>query len=271
MVCGMETMSDLKVGFLGAGKLGAFLASELVKSGLRKQNLFLSIKGGEETKKRISNYGLQACLVSNKSLIDDSDLIFIGLRPQQSSFLAECNFKPETTLVSLMAGIRLEKIRTLSKCKEILRMMCSAPETFRVGLGASLMIGESTKAESLAVSISSVIYKASDESTLDIFSSIVNAPLLLGMSRNYESSGKKIIEFLSRYLDKTTISSDEFYDWTTQVAERLLEAGLMSEYVAYGKTKEGVLEKVLNSYYENEDIQAALKTGIEKAQILALN
>ena len=128
----------MKIAVLGAGKMGlsfskSFLKYELIKP----QNLQL-ITRNQLNKGRISEIFPDSQIFSFDEIKElEADLIIVAVKPQDFSFVAEnLPFKiPENALVlSIMAGISIEKIQKNLNHKLVVRAMPNSPTLLGMGI-----------------------------------------------------------------------------------------------------------------------------------------
>ena len=128
----------MKIAVLGAGKMGlsfskSFLKYELIKP----QNLQL-ITRNQLNKGRISEIFPDSQIFSFDEIKElEADLIIVAVKPQDFSFVAEnLPFKiPENALVlSIMAGISIEKIQKNLNHKLGVRAMPNSPTLLGMGI-----------------------------------------------------------------------------------------------------------------------------------------
>lgn len=124
----------IKIGFIGVGNM----AGAIIKS--LKQNSFNFIIGGYDI---IKNFNIICkelkikAYKSNIDLVNNSDVIFLSIKPQQvSEVLTEIKtFIKNKLIISIAAGISIKKIHTLlSKKVPVVRIMPNTPVL--VGEGA---------------------------------------------------------------------------------------------------------------------------------------
>lgn len=99
----------LKIGILGVGELKEKVVIGLRRSGFSGRFLF-----SPRNSERAQELGrLWACEIapSNQGVVDHSDLVFLGVRPDAVEQLAnEVRLKPEQTLVSLVASMSIGEL-----------------------------------------------------------------------------------------------------------------------------------------------------------------
>ena len=105
-------MKNFKIGFIGAGNMGGALIKAASKTTDGK-NIMISDKNEQRTSFLSKELGV--CVKNNESIAKECDIIFIGVKPQMmadvfSEISGFLSCRSEYTLVSMMAGIKTEKI-----------------------------------------------------------------------------------------------------------------------------------------------------------------
>lgn len=124
----------VKIGFIGVGNM----AKAIIKS--LKQNSFNFIIGGHDITKSFNNICKELKIKTYKSnidLVNNSDVVFLSVKPQQvSEVLTEIKtFIKNKLIISIAAGISIKKIHNLlSKKIPVVRIMPNTPVL--VGEGA---------------------------------------------------------------------------------------------------------------------------------------
>ncbi len=121
---------DKLFGFIGTGNMGGALAQAASKS-VQAEQLLLSDHDSE--KARALAKRLNAKCADNAQIANQADYIFIGVKPQMLSDLA-CELSPllqarktPFVLVSMAAGVKIEKLRALFGPAPIIRIMPNIP------------------------------------------------------------------------------------------------------------------------------------------------
>ena len=140
-----------KIGFIGAGNMGGALASAVAKS---TNAVFLSDACAQKAEALAAE--ISATAVSTAEIIANCDMIFLGVKPQIIPVLAEeikgvlAKRKDEVCLVSMAAGVKIEKLVALLGDQKIIRIMPNTPVA--VGSGVILYaLGEKADAEDEAL------------------------------------------------------------------------------------------------------------------------
>lgn len=128
----------MKIAVLGAGNMGLSFSKSFLKYDLiLPQHLHLITRNQEKKEKIKSSFPDSE--ISTFDEIDnlEADLIIIAVKPQDFAFVAEnMSFKiPEKSMVlSIMAGIPIEKIQQLLKHPSIVRAMPNSPTLLGMGI-----------------------------------------------------------------------------------------------------------------------------------------
>ena len=121
----------MKIAIIGAGNMGvafsrSFLKYELVKP----QNLQLIIRSEEKIGKIKKEFPQLKVSFFEEANIDDAELIIVSVKPQDFPFVAKnlpFKFKEKQIILSIMAGVKIEKIQDLLNHKNVVRAMPNFP------------------------------------------------------------------------------------------------------------------------------------------------
>ncbi|MGB9726965.1 MAG: pyrroline-5-carboxylate reductase [Nitrososphaeria archaeon] len=112
----------MKVGIIGFGALGSAIVEGLIKSSFPAEELLVS---DADKLKLESAKRLGVKIIDNVRLCELADLIVLAVKPKDFNRVAEDIVKVEDkkALVSFIAGIRIDKIRSKIECKNVFRGM----------------------------------------------------------------------------------------------------------------------------------------------------
>lgn len=138
-----------KVGFIGCGNMGGALLRAAAKT--EKYEIYAADFDKTKVENACKEAGAKASCA--KEIAEKCDFVFIGVKPQM---LADCfdeikdifAERKDFILVSMAAGVCIEKIKALSKAEKIIRIMPNMPVS--VGAGVVLGAGENVAAEDKA-------------------------------------------------------------------------------------------------------------------------
>ena len=111
------------IGFIGVGELALYTIKGLRRGGYSGA-IVLSPRNREKADYLQQHFGCSV-QASNQAVVDNSDFVFIATRPASClDALAELAFKPGQVLISVVAGIEIEQLRTVLPAElEIVRAM----------------------------------------------------------------------------------------------------------------------------------------------------
>ncbi len=129
-------------GFIGCGNMGGALASAVAGSGIAGENLILSDVSAERATLLAGD--IKATVGDNKKIAEKCNYIFLGVKPNMVAEVLK-DIKPilgkrtDAVLVSMAAGLSIEKIQSVAGNIPIIRIMPNTP--VRVGKGVILYAG----------------------------------------------------------------------------------------------------------------------------------
>ena len=139
-------MKQYTAGFLGAGNMGGALAQAAIRTA-GAENVILTCKTEAHTRAAAERLGCASGPAAE--IVRSSRFVFLGVKPQMLSALAEelggVIGEAECVLVSMLAGVTLERLEALFPGKRILRIMPNTP--CAVGSGMLFLCRGSLAAE----------------------------------------------------------------------------------------------------------------------------
>lgn len=260
----------MKIAVLGAGKMGisfskSFLKYELIKP----QNLHLITRKKEKIHKISEEF--PGAVVSSFDEIQnlEADLVIIAVKPQDFQFVAEnlpFQFNENQMLLSIMAGIKIEKIQNLFNHKKVVRAMPNSPTLLGMGItgytsAEGISFTDLIQIERLLNSTGRSVY-LEDENLLDsvtalsgsgpaYFYYIVDAMIKAGTEMGIDENLSKL------FVKQTMLGAYHLINNSDKNLEELIKD------VA---SKGGTTEAALKTFEENE-----LKNSIRKGILAAEN
>ncbi|MCM1003188.1 MAG: pyrroline-5-carboxylate reductase [Candidatus Gastranaerophilales bacterium] len=160
-----------KIGFIGCGKMAGAIIRGIKGNGFEIMASKLSPENLEETSKKL---GVEITL-DNKFLVQNSEVIFLAVKPNQvESVLEEVKdfITPEKLIVSVAAGVTIGFIKNIINSNRVVRVMPNTPVL--VGEGMSGICGENEDDINYIKSLMESIGKCVvvDESQIDIVTAI---------------------------------------------------------------------------------------------------
>ena len=130
---------NMKVAIIGAGNMGMAFAKSFIQYELvKKENLFLIEKNAERAKAlRQENAGVVIDTINAK--IGEYDLIILSVKPQDFASLQDelcAVIQPNQLILSIMAGISIDKIKSSLNHNLIVRAMPNTPALLGMGMTA---------------------------------------------------------------------------------------------------------------------------------------
>lgn len=192
-------MIDRKIGIIGCGNMGeALLAGLLNKNVFNKKNITISEKQDGKLEFLKKKYPQITFIKDNQSLVKNSSVIILAVKPQDMEFLLQ-EISPSLTsshlIISIAAGIKISFIEKRVKSSiQIIRAMPNLPA----------LIGEGTSVYSASEAVSEEDEKIVEE----IFGSI-----------------GKVLKLEENKLDAVTALSGSGPAYVFYMLEAIIEAG----------------------------------------------
>ena len=122
------------LGFIGTGKISSSIIFGIFKSKLKVKRIYISSRNRSIAKKLAKKYSKIKVLKDNQEIIDKSSTIFLGVTPNTGSkILPKLKFLKNKKIISLISTINLEKVKKLTKNKNIVRATPLPPIEIKKG------------------------------------------------------------------------------------------------------------------------------------------
>ncbi|MBP5182452.1 MAG: pyrroline-5-carboxylate reductase [Lentisphaeria bacterium] len=130
-------MAVQKITLVGAGKMATAIASGLLKSGMKKENISafdISPEAGKKFEKATSI----PCAKNLKEILKKSDAVLLAVKPQyaREALAGVKTLIREKLLISICAGLTIETLKEYSSCSRIVRVMPNTPALAGEGMSA---------------------------------------------------------------------------------------------------------------------------------------
>lgn len=140
------TYENLKISFIGAGRMGEAIIRGLIRSGVDPANLCASDADGGRLERIVEKHGiLQA---SSNASAAKADVVVIAVKPKDvPSVLSEIkdSLVAETLVISIAAGVNLKSLASgLKDGARIVRVMPNGPAEKGAGIAAIARHGSAT-------------------------------------------------------------------------------------------------------------------------------
>ena len=140
---GAKSMKKYNIGFIGCGKMASAIIKGLIKSDfITSKNILATQANNNNIEEKSEALGIKIIL-DNKFLAQNSDIIFLAVKPDQVMNVIQeiCPYvTKEKLLVSIAAGINIKKLESnLPEETRIIRVMPNTPAL--IGEGMTAIIG----------------------------------------------------------------------------------------------------------------------------------
>lgn len=252
-------INNIKIGIIGCGHLGQSIAKSLINHEFRKEDILISYKSNPSTYKKITQLGLTSCISENKKIFNESDVIFITIKPQDIISLKEMTFSKNTLIVSCAAGLSIEILKSIFKT-DIFRMMLSGPDTILSEKGVAALYPYNELIYSILNKMKLRTFEISREVDMNIFTTGVCLPAVLLYEKDEIGLEKAINEI---GLDCTMFLN--LYDWAKKVVPSFNTEIEKTQYISRMITKGGITEAIIDSLKSGEEFIIALRKGIARS------
>ena len=122
------------IGFIGTGKISSSIIFGIFKSKLKVKRIYISSRNRNIAKKLANKYRKIKVLNSNQEIIDKSSTIILGITPNVGNkILSKLNFTKNKKIISLISTINIDKLKNLTKNKNIVRTTPLPPIEIKKG------------------------------------------------------------------------------------------------------------------------------------------
>lgn len=258
---------EKKIGIIGFGNMGYAIAKAMLDSNkIKAENITVSDKTKKKWEKIKQEYNVNYSS-ENRELAEKSDIILVCVKPQDIGFLEELKEVLKSKLIiSIAAGVKIEKIAWLSGSSRIIRVM---PNT-------GCLVGESAS----AYAVSSDVSEEDESSAKKIFSSGVIVKVdeaKMNAVTALSGSGPAFIAYLLKGLKdaavKNNLGENEASRLIIQTCigtGKLLEKYSFDELIKMVSSPGGTTEKGIQTFESSEQqkiledvIGSAIKRGEE--------
>lgn len=258
----------MKIAIIGCGNMGLIYARAFLKYNIvSKENLLLAEKN-EQRKLELMKLDIGQVCVVNDPRIGSCDLVILCVKPQDFVMLSK-ELRPvlsvNNIVVSIMAGMKMEKIVELLGTTTVIRAMPNSPAELGMGMTAftaikSLSIEQIRKAENLLGTTGRTVFFENEE-LLDAVTAVSGSgpAYFFYVVKHMVEAGKQLgfDEATASMLVKQTMLGS-FHLLNT--ANKSLD-----ELIAAVASKGGTTEAALTSF-ENDGVGKGIQQGLIKAR-----
>ena len=121
------------LGFIGTGKISSSIIFGIFKSKLKIKRIYISSRNRNIAKKLSKSYGkIKVC--NNQEIIEKSSVVFLGVTPNVGNkILPKLKFSKNKKIISLISTINLDKLKKITKNKNITRAIPLPPIEIKKG------------------------------------------------------------------------------------------------------------------------------------------
>ena len=122
------------LGFIGTGKISSSIIYGIFNSKLKIKRIYISSRNKNIAKKLNIKFRSVKILKDNQEIIDKSSTIFLGVTPDiANKILAKLKFAKNKKIISLISTINLQKLKKLTKNKNVVRAIPLPPIEIKKG------------------------------------------------------------------------------------------------------------------------------------------
>ena len=127
----------MKLGIVGGGKMAEAIIIGVFSKKLFKPEEIMVGEISQERKEYLTNKFSVTVSVNNEDVVKDSNIILLAIKPQHFEVAAaglKNKLSPTSTLISIMAGITIQKIQNLLNHNLVVRVMPNTPAQVQMGM-----------------------------------------------------------------------------------------------------------------------------------------
>ncbi len=166
------------IGFLGTGAIAEVMIEGLVTVGAFDGDILVSRRSQDRSLELSERHASVRVAATNQAVVDDSDIVVVSVLPDQAfDVLTALDWRSAPTILSVIAGLEVERVRTLvgRADADVVRLIPMPPN--RNGLGPLPMFPPHERIAQLFADVGTVI-PVTDETT---FATFVGSSALMGL------------------------------------------------------------------------------------------
>ena len=122
------------LGFIGTGKISSSIIYGIFNSKLKVKEIYISSRNKNIAKKLSKKFGKVKIVENNQEIINRSSTIILGITPKVGNkILSKLRFSKNKKIISLISIINLEKLKKITKNKNIVRAIPLPPVEINKG------------------------------------------------------------------------------------------------------------------------------------------
>lgn len=104
----------MRLGFVGTGAITSAIVTGLNAAGIGGDTILVSPRNADTAASLAARFLSVRVAASNQAVLDDSDVVMLAIRPQVAAeVLSELRFRADHHVISLMAIIPVDRVRTM--------------------------------------------------------------------------------------------------------------------------------------------------------------
>jgi len=262
----------MNIGFLGTGEIASRLVTGLCTSETPPERIVVSPRNAERAKHLASGFPQVSVASSNQEVIDESDCLFLSIRPQiLKRVLAPLHFNPTRKVISLLAGVKLSDVVPFTAPSGILLRSVPLPYNSR-HIGPIVLYPGDRGIEDLLSKVGRVIVTKS-EKDLDVLAAVTS--LMVPYYR--------LIQEIAMWAEELGMEREQSVLYTAEMFQSLSFllkeeetadfGALLEKYTTKGGLNELSLETILNedgyAPWKNALVAVQKRLGLEEANAAA--
>jgi pyrroline-5-carboxylate reductase len=143
-------ISIMNILIIGGGNMGLTYAQAFLRSHVTTREQLMILEHFEDKAKQLRTLDLGTIYLDSKDCIKKADIIILAVKPQDSATLFEQirkNTEGGQVFLSIMAGVRMEKIQEQLGVKKVIRAMPNLPAQIGQGMTAFTATDDVTRIE----------------------------------------------------------------------------------------------------------------------------
>ena len=251
----LSFLGEEKLGFFGAGHLAKAFLHILLSKGFPKEKILVTHKGSSETRKFLDK--LELAVMSNDELCEKSKVILYFVKPQDYLVAKECHINSGALVISFLAGVSVEKLKTVFPRNEIVRIMPSAPNTIQNKDGLCASYPEMPQVI-ISLFEDFEIINLPEEELMHDFCLLTCIPQIMVY-------GEVDITELKEFFQELPFESDKIISWAKRNTPQDLSLAERQEFLNKAATKGGINEAILQALEQGDSVLEALMKGKERS------
>ena len=237
----------MKIGFLGTGTIASAVVHGIARDG---HQIYVSERSADKARDLAARYD-NVTVVSNEKLVDESDVIFLGLMPDvAATILPSLPFQPQQTIISFIAALSLDRIADLVAPANARALMLPFPN---IAYGGSVipMIGDEAVVASL-FGASNTLTVLKDQREMD---ALLCAQAVL-------SPASKLVQDAAIWLEDNGVDQDRGEPFLRMLVASNLSQTPTPELLAALNTPGGYNQR-LRQHMDQEGVPEILTAGLD--------